>query len=279
MKFVYFGSFRVSADILEGMVHGGDGALPLMPAVVVCSPDRPAGRKKILTAPAIKQRIAKEGWGIQVLQPEKVMDIIPELKKINADVFVVMGYPQILPPEILSIPRLGTLGIHPSLLPKYRGASPIQSALLENEAETGVTLYQMDEKVDHGPILAANTLSIDEDETNTGLEKKLASLAAELLVKILPEFVAGKIKPHEQAHATATLTKKFTTIQAQVDMQKDSPNTIYNKIRAFTPEPGVWTMNFPGYEGKRVKLLAAHFENSRLTVTEIQPDGKKPMKV
>lgn len=273
-KFVFFGSFRVSADILEGMIRGG-----LKPALVVASPDRPAGRKKIMTAPAVKKMLSEGGWDIPILQPEKPTDIIDQLKKTGADVFVVMGYPHIIPQSIISLPRLGTVGIHPSLLPKYRGSSPMQSALLNDEKETGVALYVIDEKVDHGPIIATRTTPIEPDETNASIEKKLAAVAAQLAVEILPQFIEGRIKPKEQDHAQATMTKKFTTLDAQVDMQKDDPKIIFNKIRAFTPEPGVWTLNYPGYEGKRVKLLAAQMDAGDLKITEIQPDGKKPMRI
>ncbi len=274
MKFVFFGSFRVSADILEGMIKGG-----LKPALVVCSPDRPAGRKKILTPPAVKQMLEKNGWSIEIAQPEKPTEITEQLKALNADVFVVMGYPHIIPQSIIEIPRLGTIGVHPSLLPKYRGSSPMQSALLNGETETGVTLYVIDQKVDHGPVITQRTHQIAHGVTNEMLEKDLAKVAAEMLVETLPKFVAGKLTPQEQDHTQATFTKKFTTADAQVDMEKDSPEIIFNKIRAFTPEPGVWTMDFPGYEGKRVKLLAARLENEKLTVTEIHSDGKKPIKL
>jgi methionyl-tRNA formyltransferase len=280
MNFIYFGSFRLSADILELLIAGG-----FTPSAVICSPDRPAGRKQIVTAPAVKQFVTTYNEQlatdkkIKILQPEKAPDVIPELKKLGADFFVVMGYPQIISQDILDIPRLGTIGVHPSLLPKYRGASPIQTALLHDEVETGVTLYQMDAKMDHGRIIASNKLQIANEETNTGLEKKLAKAAADLLIETLPKFVTGEITPIEQDHTKATFTKKFTTADGQVDMKNDSPQTIYNKIRAFNPEPSVWTMNFPGYEGKRVKLLATQFVNGALKVTEILPEGKKPIRL
>jgi methionyl-tRNA formyltransferase len=274
IKFVFFGSFRVSADILEGMIKDG-----LKPALVVCSPDRPAGRKKIMTAPAVKKMLAENAWDIPIAQPEKPTDILDKLGTIRADVFVIMGYPHIIPQSIIDIPRLGTIGVHPSLLPKYRGASPMQSALLAGETETGVTLYVIDEKVDHGPIIATVSVPIASDETNLTLEKKCAQAAAQLLIETLPKFAAGKITPTEQAHAQATMTKKFTSEDGRVDMIHDTPKTIFKKIQAFNPEPSVWTMNFPGYEGKRVKLLAASLADEKLKITQIQPEGKKPIKI
>jgi methionyl-tRNA formyltransferase len=274
MKFVFFGSFRVSADILEGMINGG-----LSPSLIVCSPDRPAGRKKIMTAPAVKQRAQERGWHIPIVQPEKPTDIIAELKAVGADAFVVMGYPHIIPQNIIDIPRSGTIGVHPSLLPKYRGASPMQSALLAGETETGITLYVIDEKMDHGPVIATIGVNISSDETNASLERKCADAAAKLLIKTLPSFVAENMTPKEQDHSQATFTRKFTSEDGHVDMSKDAAEAIFRKIQAFNPEPSVWTMNYPGYEGKRVKLLAAKMENGKIKITEIQPEGKKPIKI
>lgn len=274
MTFVYFGSFHVSADILEGIVTAG-----MLPFTVICSPDRPSGRNKVITPPAVKKLILEKSWPIQILQPEKPTDILAELKTLAADFFVVMGYPHIIPNSILQIPKLGTIGVHPSLLPAYRGASPMQSALLAGETETGVTLYQMDSKMDHGPILAKGTVPITNSETNVSLEKKCAGEAAKLLIETLPKFVAGKIVPIEQDHGQATFTRKFTSEDGRVDMTQDAPETIYRKIIALNPEPSVWTMNFPGREGMRVKLLAAERKNDVIRISLIQPDGKKPMPV
>lgn len=273
MKFIYFGSFHVSADILKGMIEGG-----LIPALVVCSPDRPAGRKKILTPPAVKKLITEKGWQIPLLQPEKPTDILEELKKIKPDLAIVMGYPHIIPRSIIDLPRLGTIGVHPSLLPRYRGASPMQTAILNGETESGVTLYVIDEKVDHGPIIAQETTSI-KDLNNSEVEKVLTDSASSLLVDVIPKFVNGDITPREQNHCQATMTQKFTTEDAQIDMESSDKVSLYNKIRALNPEPGTWTMNLPGYEGKRVKLLSAILEDNGLRITEIQPDGKKPMRV
>jgi methionyl-tRNA formyltransferase len=272
--FAYFGSFDRSAEILSYILEGG-----YVPALVICSPDRPAGRKKILTPPAVKQLILEKNWNIPLVQPEQPNDVIPQLKTLNADFFIVMGYPHIIGKEILDLPRLGTIGIHPSLLPKYRGASPMQSVLLNGEKETGVSVYLMDPKMDHGPLLAVRAFEIAPDETNVSLGHKAARVAGELVVETLPKFMAGEITPQEQDHHQATFTKKFTTADGQVDMIKDSPEDIYRKIRAFNPEPSVWTMNFPGREGKRVKLLGAQMREGKLAVTEIQPDGKKPIKL
>lgn len=213
---------------------------------------------------------------IEILQPDKPEAISSQLKALGADLFIVMGYPQIITQKILDIPKLGTVGVHPSLLPKYRGSSPMQSALLAGEQKSGVALYVMDAKMDHGPIIGMAEADIAPNETNESLEKKLAQVASELLVKTLPTFVAGQITPKEQDHTQATFTKKFITKDAEVDFAKDEPISVYRKIQALNPEPGVYTYSFPKYEGKRVKLLAAEYKDGLIHITKIQPDGKKP---
>ena len=273
-RFVFFGSFHISAEILEHLIAGG-----FMPSHAVCSPDRPAGRKKILTPPAVKKIILGKKWPIEIWQPENPTDIIPQLNDLQADFFIVMGYPHIIPQTILDIPRLGTIGVHPSLLPKYRGASPMQSALLDGSTMTGVSLYIMDAKMDHGPIIAKSEVQIVNGETNESLGHKCAKAAGELLAQTIPQFITGAIRAKEQDHSQATFTRKFTTEDGNVDMTAESPELIYRKIKALNPEPSAWTMNFPGREGVRVKLLDADWVDGKLKVTEIQPDGKKPFKV
>ncbi len=272
MKFVYFGSFHISADILAGMVERG-----AVPMAVVCNPDRPAGRNKIITPPAVKQLILEKKWPIKILQPEKVKDIATELKDLGTDVFLVMGYPQIIPESILNIPRLRTIGVHPSLLPTYRGPSPIQSVLLAGEHETGVTLYMIDKDVDHGKIISNVKFQISNEETNTSLEKRVAEVAADLIADTLPNIET--ITLCEQDHAAATFTQKFTSADGRVDFIKDEPLEVYRKIKAFNPEPGVWTINFPGHEGKRVKLLAAQWRDNKIHITSIHVEGKRPIKI
>ena len=271
-NWVYFGSFHISAGILERLVAAG-----AMPRAVICSPDRPAGRDKKLTPPRIKQLIAERGWQIEVLQPESLAEVAAYLQRTKPALALVMGYPKILTAEILKLPTHGTIGIHPSLLPLYRGASPIQSVLLAGEEKTGVTLYQMDEKMDHGPIVAQAEIDISHAESNDSLIQKVITVARDLAAQVLPTALTGTVDAHPQNHAVATFTKKFSTADARCDMQNDAPLTIYRKIKALNPEPGAWTMNFPGREEVRVKLLDATYENGLLTITQIQPDGKKPM--
>ncbi len=268
MRFIFFGTPRFAEIVLKRLIETG-----FIPAAVITNPDRPVGRKKILTPPLVKKLALANK--IKVFQPEKLKIENWPLKIGDIDIAVVAAYAKIIPKSILEIPKAGALGVHPSLLPKYRGATPIQSALLAGEKTTGTTIYKMDEQLDHGEIIATNEIPIAEEETYLTLEEKLALAGAELVIKNLQELVLGKSTFEEQNHSEATYTKKFKTEDAQVDM-KTSPIEIYRKIQALNPAPGVWTMNFQGLEGKRVKLLEAQYQNNEIRVTKIQIEGKKP---
>jgi len=278
MRYVFFGTPEFAAIILEKLIGAG-----LIPAFVVCNPDRPAGRKKILTPPPVKQRIMNYESGIRnkikILQPEKLdKDFLNSLFLIHNsspfDFFVVAAYGKIIPQKLLEIPRRGTIGVHPSLLPKYRGATPIQTAILNGEDITGVTLFLMDEQIDHGPVLAQRTLENGElgmmnYET---LHDKLAELAGNMLVETIPKYLKGEYTLHPQNDKDATYTKKFKDDDAFVDLEKDDPILIERKVRALNPEPGVWTFQ----NNKRMKILEAELIDGKIKLKKIQFEGKKP---
>lgn len=252
------------------------------PALVVCNPDRPVGRKKIVTAPPAKARIMNYESGIrdkiQILQPEKLDKAFLDslfLIHDSFDFFIVAAYAKILPKEIIEIPRLGTIGVHPSLLPKYRGTTPIQTAILNGEKKTGTTLFLIDAKVDHGAIVSSIKYQVTSNETYESLHDKLAELSADLLIETLPKFVKGEIKPRTQNESEATYTKKFKTEDAHVDLDKDDPIIVERKIRALNPEPGVYTME----NDKRIKLLGAELLDGKLKLKKIQVEGKKPQAI
>ncbi len=270
MKFIFFGSPEFAAIILEKLIQAG-----FAPAAVICAPDAPVGRKKILTPPPIK--IVAEKYNIKVYQPEKLEIRNLKLEIGEIDFAVVAAYSKILKKEILAIPRLGTIGVHPSLLPKYRGASPIQSAILAGEPETGTTLYLMDEKIDNGPVLK-NQKSKIKNQNYEELMRELAELSGNLLVEILPEFLAGKIKPEPQDDTQATFTKKFSLKDGEVDLKNDSPKQIWLKIRALNPEPGVFAnLELKNGTNLKLKLLDADYKEEKLELKTVQPEGKKPM--
>lgn len=279
MKYVFFGTPEFAKLVLEELV-----AANMLPIAVVCNPDRPAGRHRIITPPEIKKYILEKGLLIEILQPEDPNDIRSKLLEIRPDLFIVAAYGKILPKEIINIPRLGTVGIHSSLLPKYRGTSPIHGAILAGEKETGATLFMIDEKMDHGQILAQYKVPITQNDTHETLFPKIWSGGGKTLAEILPEIFAGKIKSHAQDEAAATYTKKFTSADGFVDMQdleaalsgdSEKATAIDRKIRAFGVEPGVWTIK----SGKRMKLLEAGLSDGKLVLKTIQVEGQKPVKI
>lgn len=278
-KYVFFGTPRFAEIVLAGLFAAG-----MPPAAVVCNPDRPIGRKQIVTPPPTKQLALARDPRIAILQPETLDGaFIEELRALAPDLFVVAAYAKIIPQAVLDIPRRGTIGVHPSLLPKYRGATPIQSAILNGAYETGVTLYRMDEKMDHGPVIVQKKISLDSVRTDyPALEEELAELGAELLVATLPAAAAGSIAPRAQDETQATYTKKFATDDGRVDADiitlaergnAETAAAIVRKINALTPEPGAWTMR----TGKRVKLLkAAIAPDGRLKLLVTQQEGETP---
>ncbi|AKM78178.1 MAG: Methionyl-tRNA formyltransferase [Candidatus Wolfebacteria bacterium GW2011_GWE1_48_7] len=293
-NFIFFGTPEFASDVLEKLLNRG-----ITPKAVVCNPDRPVGRKKLLTPPAVKLLILEHQLqdptiNITILQPEVLgAEFIEQLKSFNPDVFVVAAFAKLIKKDILDIPKHGTIGVHPSLLPTYRGASPMQTTLLEGTDITGTTLFLIDEKMDHGPIIAQETVQIG-TMNYTMLAKKLSEISGELIAAVLPNFLSGTITPQEQDHTKATFTKKFTTDDGFIDIHDieraqieggEIAKTIERKIRALNPEPGTWTIasslcNMHFGKEKRIKLLEADvsMENT-LIIKEIQIEGKKPLKM
>lgn len=272
MKYVFFGS----PEFAEGVLR----ELTMMPALVVTNPDRPVGRKRMLTPPPVK--IAAARGGIPTLQPERVGDATADLR--GFDFFVVAAYAQIIPSAILSLAARGAIGVHPSLLPRHRGASPIQTAILQGDGETGVSLYLLDAQMDRGPILAKDAVSVLPDETYSELEARLSSLGGRMLNRFLNESGSRAFSGTPQDEAQATYTAKFTTQDAFVSAEDlgaaqtghpSQASMVYAKIRAFEREPGAWTIQ----NGKRIKLLRATLANGRLKLTRIQTEGKGPRDV
>jgi len=200
------------------------------------------------------------------------------LKSLKADFFLVASFGKILKKEILGIPPRGAIGVHPSLLPKYRGPSPIQSTILNNEKETGVTLFLIDEKVDHGPILANSKLQIADSDTYETLLKKLAKVSIGLILETIPKWLKGEIEPQVQNESQATYTRKFIAEGAKVDLKNEDPKQVWLKIRALNPEPGTFTiLKLKSGKELRLKLLEADFDGKKLNLEKVQPEGKKAM--
>ena len=208
---------------------------------VVTQPDKPRGRELKLQPSPVKALALKLGF--PVLQPARARDerFIAELRELKPDLIVVVAYGQILPPAILDLPRHGCLNVHTSLLPKYRGAAPIQWAIANGDAETGVTIMKMDVGLDTGPIVSQRHTPINSEDDSAALHDRLAQLGAELLVQTIPDYISGKIRPVPQPAAGASYAAKITKADGRIDWNQPA-RTIWNRLRAFTPWPGAFTL-------------------------------------
>jgi methionyl-tRNA formyltransferase len=218
------------------------------------------------------KQVSSIKYQVKILQPEKLTRYA--LPVTRYALFIVADYGKIIPKEILDIPKYGTLNIHPSLLPKFRGPSPIQSFILSGEEETGVTIIKMTEKVDAGPIIAQQKFSIFNFQFSNykDLKEKLAELGGELLIKIIPDWIEGKIKPQEQNYSQATFTKKITKKDGLIDLN-ENPQTIYKKFLAFTPWPSIYFFA----NDKRIIITDASFKKNKFIIKKIKPEGKNEM--
>ena len=262
---------------------------------VVTQPDRPAGRKQQIRVSPIKQ-VALDHH-IPILQPERLRrpEAIAELKQWQPDVYVVAAFGQILPQSVLDIPQYGSINVHASLLPRWRGAAPIQAAIRAGDAETGVTIMKMDAGLDTGPMLKIRTIPIASDETGASLHDKLSALGAELLMETLPGYLNGTIMPHPQSEAGIIIAPQVKKEEGNIDWSQDAL-TIERLIRAFTPWPGTFsffkgqpikilngnTMDGTGAPGKVVKLsdgIAVGTGRDLLRLRSIQLAGRNAMPV
>ena len=218
---------------------------------VICQPDRPAGRGLTLKAPAVKQKALS--LGLPVHQPSKVRTrkFARWLTQLNADVAVVIAYGRILPPAVLLAPRRGCINLHASLLPKYRGAAPINWAIVHGETQTGITLMQMDEGCDTGPMLSQHAIDIGPDETAGELYQRLGVLAAKVVQEDLTRAVSGQLSARPQNHAAASHAPMLNKRDGLVDWSTSSAQ-VHNHIRGMTPWPGAHST----IDGKHFKLLS-----------------------
>jgi len=263
---------------------------------VVTQPDKKVGRKQIISQSPIK-KLALENK-IEVIQPEKIKDnaeFIRRVNDLNPDLIVVAAYGLILPKEILDIPKYKVINVHASLLPKYRGASPIQAAILNGDKETGITIMLVNEKMDEGDILSQETITITNNDDFKTLHDKLSILGAKLLLETLPKWLNKEIKPQKQDEAQASYCKLITKEDGKIDLYT-SPIEIERRVRALNPWPGTWL----NWNGKKLKLLKVKWLNSNskheigevyktnkglaveciedaLEILELQLEGKKPM--
>jgi methionyl-tRNA formyltransferase len=270
-RIVFFGTPQFSAQILNELEEKG-----IVPTLIVASPDKPKGRKLVMTPPETK--VWAEARGIDVLQPAKITDeFIDELGNTEWDLFIVASYGKILPQRLLDLPKKGVLNVHPSLLPRLRGASPIRSAILEDEKETGVTIMLIDAEMDHGPIVAQARVEVEAWPPKASLlEALLAHTGGELLAEVIPLWLLGKITPEEQDHDKATFTKKIKKEDALIDLSADAYQNLL-KIKAYDGWPEAYFITQRNGKDIRVKIIDAELVDGKLVPTRVVPEGKKEM--
>ena len=269
-KIAFFGTPAFTTRFLNMLTEAG-----YAPTIIVTAPDRPAGRGMKLTAPGPKRW--GEERGIRVLQPEKLDDdFYTELSKEHWDLFIVIAYGKIFPERFISLPAHGTINVHYSLLPKYRGATPVESAILHGDTSTGVSIQAMRSRLDSGPILAAKEVPIDSTDTTPSLREKLNDEALQLLPGVIENIFSGNTRAREQDEAAATYCTKISKEDGEISLS-DDPLILDRKLRAYQPWPGLFFYAEKGGKRIRVKIKAAHLEEGRLVLDTVIPENGKPL--
>ena len=247
MNVIFMGTPDFAVGTLKSLIDSAHQV-----KAVVTQPDKPKGRGKAMQATPVKE-VAKEA-GIPVLQPKRVREreVIEELEKIEADVIVVVAFGQIIPKEILTMKRYGCINVHASLLPKYRGAAPIQWAVIDGEKESGVTTMQMDEGLDTGDMLLKEAVRLEKEETGGSLFEKLSHTGAELLLKTLAGLEAGTIVPQNQGDSPTAYAKMLKKDMGRIDWEKSAAE-IERLVRGLNPWPSAYTY----LDGKTLKIWKA----------------------
>lgn len=287
---VFCGTPQFAVPTLERLAASGFNV-----RLVLTQPDRPKGRGLELVASPVKK--TAERLGIPVYQPEKIKtndELKARLEQIAPEVIIVVGYGRIIPTWMLQLPKHGNINLHASLLPKYRGAAPIQWAIANGENTTGVTTMRIDEGLDTGDILLQKELAIFDDDTSETLAPKLAAIGAELMIETLQGLQAGTIEPRKQDDASATLAPILKKEDGRIDFKRNAQE-IYNRFRGFQPWPGAFTT----FRGRGLNVTAMRLVSERvrpgqllvkgtqlffgcgdstaIELLEVQPEGKKRM--
>lgn len=272
---VFFGTPAFATTILDALKSAG-----LSPALIVTTPDEPQGRNLVLTPPPAKVWAEKEN--IAVLQPASLKNDVEVAPLLNTewDLFIVASYGKILPKSILDIPKHGTLNVHPSLLPKFRGASPVRSAILTDTRATGISIMLMDEELDHGPVLAQARIELDAEDwppRATMFEDLMAHAGGELLAETIPPWIAGEITPEPQDDSLATFSEKITKEMGKLDLSANPYQNLL-KIRAYDGWPGTYFFHERAGKKMRVKVIDATLaDDGSLKILRVIPEGKKEM--
>jgi methionyl-tRNA formyltransferase len=289
IRTVFMGSPDFAVPTLRALA--ADGSYDLVG--VVTQPDRLAGRGKVLTPPPVK--IAADELEIAAIQPEKIRqpEAIAQLRIWNPDLIVVAAFGQILRPDVLDMPRHGCINVHASLLPRWRGAAPIQAAILAGDTETGITIMKMDPGIDTGPMLSQRAIPLSPNETGGSLFNKLSALGGELLLETLPRYISGELLPQPQPTEGATYAPMLKKEDGLLDFTRPAIE-LERRVRAMSPWPGA----FFRWQGAPLKIHRAHVvagntetgkqvvvdgcpaigtADGILVFDELQPPGKKPM--
>ena len=288
VRTVFMGSPEFALPTLQALSQ----ALPVVG--VITQPDRPAGRGRVLTPPPVK--LLAQSLGLPVIQPERMREpaAMEQLLAWAPDLIVVAAFGQILRPTVLDLPEYGCVNVHASLLPRWRGAAPIQAAILAGDECTGVTIMRMDAGIDTGPILNQQSLSIQPDDTTFSLSERLAILGAQLLMETLPAYLQGELQPQPQPDTGATYAPMLKKEEGLLDFTQPASD-LDRRVRAFYPWPGAYTVwndqwlkilrshaidadtNNPGKHQVYQNLPAISTNKGLLVLDEVQPAGKKAM--
>jgi methionyl-tRNA formyltransferase len=259
IKIIYIGTPEISVRPLEKLARDNDFEI----CAVITQPDKPAGRKKIITPSPVKTAALKHN--ILVLQPDKISKIIENIKELHPDILVVMAYSQLLPQALLDLPKYGAINIHTSLLPKYRGASPVQAAIINGDSETGISFMLLDNGLDTGPVLKQFKETIRPDDTAKSLLERLSILASENISIIIKEYIEGNIQPQKQDENRATFVKEYIKNDGLIKWH-DSAEKIERFIRGMNP----WPIAFTKIENELIKVYSANLD---LKIKNEQPVG------
>lgn len=267
-NFVFFGTPEVASKTLEILKQAG-----YFPSLIVTSVDKPEGRKMVMTPSPVKI------WALQnnipIFQPEKIDEnFIEKIEQLNFDLSIVVAYGKILSERLINLPRSGTLNIHYSLLPKYRGASPVESALLNGDLITGVSIQKMVYKLDSGPVVDSSSIEISLEDNRQSLRDKLIEIGGNLLIKILPDYLENKLNLIEQDDSQATFCHKIKKEDGEINID-DNDSENYNKYRAFFGWPGVFFFKEINGKKTRFKITKARYENNKFIIEKVIPEGKK----
>lgn len=267
LKYIFFGTPDVASKTLEILKTKG-----YLPSLIITAPDKPQGRKMLITPPPVK--IWAQENNISILQPEKITpEFIKNLDNYKTDLFIIVAYGKIMPEELINTPKFGSINVHYSLLPKYRGASPVESAILNGDTETGVTIQKIQFKMDSGPIIVQETTNIAPTEKAQELRERLIELGGNLLVKIIPDYIEGKLNLIIQNEEAATYCKKIKKEDGLIDLEdlEKNPAKNYNKFRAYAH----WPRTFFFKENKRIIITDAKIEDNKFVIKKVLPEGKK----